>query len=78
MNENTKIITNLAIAIMKKQKRERPVREKDQRTSPSPSPVQKGGEGSPARRGDEGSRTEASPVMSQIVANGAESSRSAT
>ena len=50
MNENTKIIINLAIAIMKKQKRERPVREKDQRTSQSlsPSPVQKGGEGSPA------------------------------
>ena len=38
MNENTKIITNLAIAIMKKQKRERPVREKDQRNSQSPSP----------------------------------------
>ena len=53
MNENTKIITNLAIAIMKKQKRERPVREKDQRTSQSL--VQRGGEGSPARRGNEGS-----------------------
>ena len=38
MNVNTKIITNLAIAIMKNQKRERPVREKDQRTSQSPSP----------------------------------------
>ena len=96
MNENTKIITNLAIAIMKKQKRERLVREKDQRTSqsPSPSPVQRGGEGSLVWRGDEGSRTEASPTASQIVAigdlkrrqwsatwsiaNGAESLRSAT
>ena len=74
MNENTKIITNLAIAIMKKQKRERPVREKDQRTSQSPSPVQRGGEGSPARKGHEGSRTEVSPTASQIFANGAESS----
>ena len=57
MNENTKIITNLAIAIMKKQKRERLVREEDQRTSqlPSLSPMQRGGEGLPARRGDEGS-----------------------
>ena len=66
MNENTKIITNLAIAIMKKQKRERPIREKDQRTSQSSlsSPVQRGGEGSPARRGDEGSQTEASPTAS--------------
>ena len=62
MNENTKIITNLAIAIMKKQKKESPVREKDQRTSQSPSPVQRGGEGSLPRRGDEGSRTEASPI----------------
>ena len=62
MNENTKIITNLAIAIMKKQKRERPVREKDQRTSQSPSPVQRGGEGSLPWRGDERSRIEASPM----------------
>ena len=37
MNENTKIITNPAMTIMKKQKRERPVREKDQRNSQSPS-----------------------------------------
>ena len=64
MNENTKIITNPAKAIMKKQKRERPVREKDQGTSQSPSPVQRGGEGSPARRGDEGSQIEASPTAS--------------
>ena len=66
MNENTKIITNLAITIMKKQKRERPVREKDQRTSQSSSPslVQRGGEGSPTQRGDEGSRTEALPMAS--------------
>ena len=40
MNENTKIITNPAMTIMKKQKREgeRPVREKEQRNSQSPSP----------------------------------------
>ena len=66
MNEKTKIITNRAIAIMKKQKRERPVREKDQRTSQSSSPssVQRGGEGSPEQRGDEESRTEALPMVS--------------
>ena len=66
MNENTKIITNLAITIMKKKKRERPVREKDQRTSQSSSPssVQRGGKRSPTQRGDEGSRTEASPMAS--------------
>ena len=41
------------MAIMKKQKRERPVREKDQRNSESPLP-------SPARRGGEGLSDEAS------------------
>ena len=62
MNENTKIITNPAMAIIKKQKRERPVREKDQRNSQSSLSVRRGGERSPARRGGEGSLDEVSRI----------------
>ena len=67
MNENTKIITNLAIAIMKKQKRERPVREKDQRTSQSSSSspiIANGAELSPTELNCRDRRLEASLTVS--------------